>query len=261
MRNQQRRRQARRSSKTIRQKQGRKKASFAWICLLTGMFIGVLGISLVYQQLHQSPSIHTLLPTEAKLKARTNAIKPKKMQLFSTEGRPIAKNTAKEKMDHATRKHFEFYQLLPGMEVPITEAVEDSKPLYTQPANPQSTIALAKKKAASVPASATPAPAEKPVLKQLLKTPSPKLPKVLRKLAAAQYLLQVDAFKSADTANALRIRLASQGFASRVNKVEAEDGVWYRVTLGPYPSETMALKQKSLLERHKIHAILILQRQ
>lgn len=261
MRNQQRRRQARRSSKTTRQKQMRKGASFAWFWLLSGMFIGVLGIALIYQYLHKWPSLQSLLPKEAKLSPSTATLKPKKASPHPAEGRVVAKNTPKEKLIHSTRKHFEFYQLLPGMEVPISASAEEARLSSAPTVNPLPSPEITKKDDIPLPIKPAIMPTEKPVLKQPLKTPPSKLPKVLRKLAAAQYLLQVDAFKSANTANALRARLASQGFAPRIYKVEAEDGIWFRVTLGPYPSETMALKQKSLLERQKIHAILILQRQ
>ena len=259
MKNSQRRRQARRSSKTTRQKQTRQGISFAWIWLLIGMFMGVLGISLVYQRLYQWPSIQALLPTQTNFEAQSNDLKSNKRQGFSASATGTKKNPKEKKELTSSRKHFEFYQLLPGMEVPISEANVSPAPTAVPTVIPASaTIPPAKKEEPPLPpAAATMASAEK--TKTPLKSPS-KLPKVLRKLAAAQYLLQVDAFKSANTANALKARLISQGFAPRVYKVEAEDGVWFRVTLGPYPSEAMALKQKSLLERQKIHAILILQR-
>ncbi len=116
---------------------------------------------------------------------------------------------------------FEFYQLLPGMEVPLPETT----------ANTTSNGA------------------------------KPTLAKTETKLAAAQYLVQAGSFRELLHAESLKQRLHEQGLSAKIQQIEAEDGVWFRVTLGPFSSETMALTHKSRLAREKIPGILILQRQ
>ena len=87
-----------------------------------------------------------------------------------------------------------------------------------------------------------------------------KLAEVQRKMAAAQYVIQVGAYRESTTADQLKARLSAQGIAARIQKVAAEDGTWFRVSCGPFPSESMALNQKKRLEKQQINGILILQR-
>ena len=63
-----------------------------------------------------------------------------------------------------------------------------------------------------------------------------------------------------DQAEELKSRLVLQGFRPHIQKVRVQEDIWFRVTLGPFSTETMALKQKKQLEKHQIRGILFLQR-
>lgn len=79
--------------------------------------------------------------------------------------------------------------------------------------------------------------------------------------AALQYILQAGIFQELNLADELKAKLTLQGFNTRIQKVQTQEGqTWFRVTLGPFPSESNALQQKQRLEAQKIHGILILQR-
>jgi cell division protein FtsN len=242
----------------------------AGVVLLIGMLVGVLSIAL-YQKVLDTLSLkHAASLNETKINADHLAQNTQQSEHIASTGH--TPNT-KGKGKRVLKKHFTFYQLLPGMEIPISEPSETTV-AANAPVSPAEPVPFmyvtTPKKVTPVPSSATATTPVKPrtalgsakqPVTQPLKTTPAQYPKVLRKLAAAQYLLQVDAFKNPTIASALKTRLTLQGFTPNVYKVEAEDGVWFRVILGPYPSEMMALRQKSRLEKQKIHAILILQRQ
>lgn len=79
--------------------------------------------------------------------------------------------------------------------------------------------------------------------------------------SAAQYILQAGIFQELTLADELKAKLTLQGFNTRIQKVQTQEGqTWFRVTLGPFASESNALQQKKRLENQKIHGILILQR-
>ena len=215
----------------------RRSKSNAWGWLMTGMLIGILGITAIFlfvtgkwpldkfnAKFNPNPLIrqsNAILPNSTTQK---NAHKPK-----STVARHSKTTAPKEPA------RFEFYQLLPGMEVPLPETTTEAA---TQASKPT----LAKTEAAA-------------------HTSKPALAKTETKLAAAQYLVQAGNFRALVNAESLKEKLHSQGLSAKIQKIEAEDGAWFRVTLGPFPSETIALSQKSRLAKQKIPGILILQRQ
>jgi cell division septation protein DedD len=209
-------------------RRSKSNASTPWRWLMMGMLIGTLGITAIFLfvtgkwplnkfnlPFNVNPLIresNAILPNSTTIK---NSRKPK-----STEA-PHSKTQAPQKES----ARFEFYQLLPGMEVPLPET---TKEIVTH--------------------------TSKPTLK-------PALAKTETKLAAAQYLVQAGNFRALVNAESLKERLHLQGLFAKIQKIDAENGVWFRVTLGPFPSETIALSQKSRLAKEKIPGILILQRQ
>lgn len=205
-------------------RRSKSNASSPWGWLMTGMLIGILSITAIFllvtgkwpldkfsAKFNPNPLIrqsNAILPNST---TKKNSHKPK-----STEARH-SKTPAPQKES----ARFEFYQLLPGMEVPLPETATETA------AN----------------------------------TAKPTLAKTEIKLAAAQYLVQAGNFRTLVNAESLKEKLHLQGLSAKIQKIEAEDGVWFRVTLGPFPSETIALSQKSRLAKEKIPGILILQRQ
>ncbi len=207
------------------------RASFARLWLLTGLVLGILGATFVFQSTYGQTILAKLngiasqesSVTEVALKSKKSA-KPKKTKLIAQKNEPP--------------QRFEFYQLLPGMEVPIPDRTEEKK-------HSPHILAKIETKDSTI---------------SLLPPAKPPLPKTQTKLAAAQYLIQAGAYRQLNSAESLQTRLHLQGFTPRIQKIEAEDGIWFRVTLGPFATEAIALNQKKRLARENIHGILILQR-
>jgi len=241
--------------------------------LMVGLFAGILGAVLVYVLLTGQWSLKTLNPN-TQTKAEVKRSKPT----------TIVSNEKKE-----TVQRFEFYQILPGMEVPIPDAQAETiastkqpqllPPSTTkEPSVPKepSTPVVPLPQTPSVPITkASPLPQVanntikselskdtkkiKPVLKKSA-LEKPKLPPIERKVAAARYLIQIATFRQSTPAVELQKRLNSQGIAAMTQKISTKDGFWFRVAVGPFPSETVALNQKKRLDNHKIHGTLLLQR-
>lgn len=69
------------------------------------------------------------------------------------------------------------------------------------------------------------------------------------------YLLQVGSFPNASDAEALKAKLALQGFRADIQPVTINGQTWNRVRLGPYSSASALEAAKNKLEAAGIHAI------
>lgn len=196
-------------------------ASNPWRWLIIGILIGGLGIAAVFLFMTGKWPFDKFKANA--LIRQSNAVLPgspsqkNSHKLKSVEARRSKKNRTPQKES----ARFEFYQLLPGMEVPLPETTTEKTTNVTKPT----------------------------------------LAKTETKLAAAQYLVQAGNFRTLVNAESLKEKLQLQGLSAKIQKIKAEDGLWFRVTLGPFPSETIALSHKNRLAREKIPGILILQRQ
>ena len=65
-----------------------------------------------------------------------------------------------------------------------------------------------------------------------------------------EYIMQCGSFRSMDSAEELKARLAFQGFESRI--VVSNGGAWHRVVLGPYTSKREAERDRHDLRRADI---------
>ena len=214
--------QAHRTSGNSRRLRG--KASRPWGWLMSGMLIGIFGLTAIFLfligkwpfNLFKTGFNPSAFIEENEMPLKKDISPKNSAKLLSTKTR-----SANTKTPQKEGTRFEFYQLLPGMEVPLPET-------RTETASP---------------------------------TSKPILAKTETKLAAAQYLVQAGKFRTQINAKTLKERLALQGLLAQIQKIEATDGAWFRVTLGPFPSETLALSQKNRLAKEKIAGILLLQRQ
>ena len=69
------------------------------------------------------------------------------------------------------------------------------------------------------------------------------------------YVLQVGAFPSAADADAVKAKLALQGFAAHVQAVSLDGQTWNRVRIGPFASATELQKVQRQLTAAGFHAI------
>lgn len=285
-------------------------SSLAGVWLLIGIFmgVGIMGLAYVFY----SPVIPQQLRLGAEQSASANApisAATDKAALHQTtaQTQAMAKSQAAaqarartrssqtkpaDASQHEAGQRFEFYTLLPGMEValPDQKAPTQHKPSPTKP-EPKRPASVS---SSDVRAPVTAANSSHPQSQQYkqstteglnhpashtLKTPqTPK--EAHSKLGSAQpngsaqsmkpngmgrgtkqYIVQAGLFQKINEADALKARLTLQGFQPRLQKIRTQQGNdWFRVTLGPFLTESQAVQQKTRLEDHKIQGILILQR-
>jgi len=129
----------------------------------------------------------------------------------------------------SSASQFDFYKVLPEKEVviPNTELSAMAKAEQQQ-------AAAANNASASAPAAANETGA----------TPS-----------EGGYVLQVGAFPKTSDADAMKARLALQGFTAHVQAVTLDGQVWNRVRIGPFASATQLQDVQKQLSAAGIHGI------
>jgi cell division protein FtsN len=75
--------------------------------------------------------------------------------------------------------------------------------------------------------------------------------------AASQFFLQVAAFKSADEAEQMRVRLAFMGFEAHILETKKDDTIFFRVRLGPYRNFEELNRAKSSLSQNGLEATVV----
>lgn len=180
------------------------------------------------------------------------------------------------KKEKASAQRFEFYTLLPGMEVQLPDSPSQAKN-QSHPKNSNSAMNVKNSKDAKNskdprdpkesrdsrdvsdpnhsansrdPSHASQDPASH--ARQSTHSSKESIP---------QYIVQAGIFQDLNHADELKAKLTLQGFNPLIQKVQTQEGhTWFRVTCGPFMSEVKAVQQKKQLEEQKIRAILILKR-
>lgn len=125
-----------------------------------------------------------------------------------------------EKKSNAVEPTFEFYSLLPEMEVIVDKPKSPKRVIVTSPA-------------------------------QKATTPSSSAEKT-------RYMLQVGSFKNASDADTHRAKLAFLGIESKVQTVTIDNkDTWHRVQVGPIIGRVKADKLKKQLEKNDIDSLLV----
>lgn len=206
------------------------KQSTALTWMLTGLLIGILGVAALALFLSDKNTIkHWLSSQKTVQETRFNKAIVAKAKPATQDHNTRSTNThtkvgsPKKTPSTPTQERFEFYTILPGMEVPLPET-EESPKKSTPAANPH------------------------PVAT------------VQSKIAAARYTIQAGAFRTLPSAMRLKTQLSQQGMRTHIQKIEEENGTWFRVNVGPFASESMAIAHKNRLATQNIQGILILQR-
>ncbi len=119
------------------------------------------------------------------------------------------------------RKSYDFYSVLPEMEVVIPDAELSAK-----------ARAEAAKQAANQNQAAAPAPE-----------------------TGVRYLLQTGSYPDAKAADETKAKLALLGFVARVQPVTIDNKTWHRVRVGPYASASELEAAKKSLAENGINAI------
>ncbi|AOH35646.1 SPOR domain-containing protein [Luteimonas sp. JM171] len=142
----------------------------------------------------------------------------------------------------STDPDYDFYTLLPGQEVPMTDAeleasakAEQARELRQAQQREQDAARLGEPDA-QLPAP-TPESAAAPAAAQASADTS------------ARYLLQAGSFSASGDAEALKARIALLGLGARVESAQVDGRTVYRVRMGPYGTASELADAKGKLER------------
>lgn len=147
----------------------------------------------------------------------------------------------------APKPKFEFYTILPELEVPVPdqptgEARPASVPPALQTPPPvQGTVAAG---AAAAPSQPLPVPQALP-------------PATPPASTGGRYILQAGSSRNAADAERLRASLALQGMVAQVQPVNINGETWHRIRVGPFASRTEADAAQRQLHGAKINTLLL----
>lgn len=180
---------------------GSRRAVPAWIWLGVGVLLGLI-VALVFLGSDWAP----MLRKNTGPQPNPQAVAPRETEppLVETKDKP--------------RKNYDFYSVLPEMEVVIPDAEISAK---------------ARAEAAQTPASGSTPPVS----------------------ANARYLLQAGSYPSAKSADEVKAKLAILGFVAQVTPVTINGKTWNRVRLGPYASASELETTKAALADNGFNAI------
>lgn len=188
-----------------------------WVWLLTGYLLGGFTVGLIWLKLAPAPADDSWVSAAPGADASAGRAAP------AAPERPPP-------------PQFDFYTLLPTMEVEVPAAETPPPPPSPQP--PPSPPARPPTPAAttSSPATAPAAPAD----------------------AEPRYLLQVGSFRQSADADRLKAELALLGFEASVQRVATAQGaVWHRVRVGPYRGEATTQRIRQRLQSSGVEALVV----
>ncbi len=160
----------------------------------------------------------------------------------------------------ATEPDYDFYTVLPGQEVPMTDAelaasarAEETRRQREAAQRNEDAAELARPATAATPAATpTPAPAAAPAVPTAPAASAAAAPAVAD---GARYLLQAGSFSASGDAEALKARIALLGLSARVESGNANGRTVYRVRMGPYGSATELADAKQKLDNGGLPAL------
>jgi cell division protein FtsN len=180
-----------------------KKSSPAWAWLLTGMLIGLFAAFLIYLN-----------------DTRTGAPQAHR------EAHPANAGKGSKEDKHGSR--FDFYTILPDLEIPVPDITEILPDKKGQPeASEGQTDGHGSENSAP------------------------------RNIDPKQYILQVGAFRSLDEADRLKASLALQGISAHIESADIKGTTWHRVRVGPFASMGELNDTNNKLKRKGINAMLL----
>jgi cell division protein FtsN len=203
---------AARSRKQATRGGSRKSSLPAWIWLGIGVLLG-LAVAAVFLASDWAP----MLRKKTGPQPNPEAVAPKVSEP------PIAESKEKP------RKNYDFYSVLPEMEVVIPDA-EISAKARDEKARAVAAAAAAQQTPSTPAATAAPS-------------------------AGTRYLLQAGSYPTPKAADEVKARLAILGFSAQVQPVTINGKTWNRVRLGPYASAGELEAAKAALADSGFNAI------
>jgi cell division protein FtsN len=217
-----------------------------WAWLVIGVLLTLLAVLLVPRYLKSDGGDGFFRP-----KPNPDALPA----AVSDEGEAIAPDTApageaKPDADKPKPTQYDFYTLLPGQEVAVSDAelAASAKAEAEAQANAKQASAAEAAPAASTP-DALPAPlGETPAAATPASVPAASASaEAARTAAATRYILQAGAFGASGDAEATKARIALLGLNARVESAQIDGKTVYRVRMGPYGSASELADAKAKL--------------
>ena len=171
-----------------------------------------------------------------------------------------AEATTEEKPAKETQ--FDYYTLLPGKEVPMSDAELAASARAEQAAEAKAAAAATVPKPLPESVEATPAAAV-PVATAPAKPDAPATPTVAAAADPtpagndARYILQAGAFGGSGDAEATKAKIAMLGLSARVESAQIGGKTVYRVRMGPYGSASELAEAKQKLANGNLPAMAI----
>ena len=203
----------------------KRKSLSPWAGVIGGLLIGLFVAFLVYLKMQEKPDPHVYLQESIPAPAATT----------EQDTRGVRKQQ-QDAIPPPPKPRFDFYTLLPEMEVVIPEE-EISEALKQPPPPPPVT--------APVQEASKPAPAAAPA-------PKPAPAKAARP-ASGTYYLQVGSFKNGVQAERFKAELAMQGMQTSIQTVTINNkDTYHRVRVGPFQNLDALDKTRQSLKKKGI---------
>lgn len=189
----------------------------SWVWFGSGLLVGFVAAAVL------------LASDWAPMLRKRNLPQPNPGAQAARDSEPALADEARGK-DGKPRKSFDFYQVLPEMEVVIPDSELSAKARAEQ---------QARNAQATQPAQTPTTPAA---------TPPPAA-------AEVRYMLQAGSYPEAKAADEVKARLALLGFSAQVQPVVVNGKTWNRVRVGPYPNASELEAAKRALADNGINAV------
>jgi len=204
-----------------------------WLGMAAGLLIGLFAAAIAYFKLIAPPQQVTAQPFAPQ------APEP------AAEPVPAKESKQQEKAPSPSpaKPRFDFYTILPEMEVVIPEDELTAKTPSSvfrpveQPAAAATEPTPAKPAAASVSPQSQPQPAVKPAAS-----------------SGGNYFLQSGSFNTMDQAERLKAQLALLGLGASVQKVTINKNTIHRVRVGPFRDYSALKQARALMRQHGIQS-------
>ena len=206
-------------------KRKKRKTLSPWAGVIGGLLIGLFVAFLVYLKMQDKTDPHVYLEESI----------PAPVEPVAQEARGVNKQQ-KEEIPPPPKPRFDFYTLLPEMEVVVPE--QEINEALKQPPPPAPVEAPVKEASKPAPAVA-PAPKAAPT-----KTTKP---------ASGTYYLQVGSFKNGVQAERFKAELAMQGMQTSIQTVTINNkDTYHRVRVGPFRNLDVLDKTRQSLKKKGI---------
>ncbi|HEX6833323.1 MAG TPA: SPOR domain-containing protein [Rudaea sp.] len=199
---------------------GEKQGWPAWVWLGIGLLLGI-GLSVVVLIKDWAPMLH-----------KKNLPQPNPDATAPKESEQAVADEANKK-PAAPKKNYDFYTVLPEMEVAIPDAELSAKAKAEQQ-RLQQQAAAAQSGAA---------------------TPAPNAPAATPAEAGSHYYLLAGSYADPKAADEAKAKLAMLGVIAKVQSITVNGKVYNRVRVGPYSSASDAEAAKKTLADNNVHAI------